>query len=196
MTYAFVVVRRNLRSVAYERIIFKKIMAEDKRIGNQFWKKRAKHGREKIFKTPKELWDAAVEYFEYTDTRTIDKIDFKGKDNKRVAIPTSVPYTIMSLCIFFDTHSSYWRNFKRECKEKELKDFSAVIKRIEEIIYNQKFEGAAAGQYNANIIARDLGLKDASEIDLKSTDRSMTPEKIDLSKLSDADLKDFLKKTA
>ncbi len=164
--------------------------------GNQFWKKRSKHGRKKIYETPEILWKAAVEYFEYTDTRTIDRIDFKGTDVSRVEIHTTVPYTIMSLCIFFDTHSSFWRDFKKRCKENKEKDFNAIIKRIEEIIYNQKFEGAAAGQYNANIIARDLGLKDSSEIDHRSKDKSMTPEKIDLSKLSDADLQDFLKKTA
>ena len=29
---------------------------------------------------------------------------------------------------------------------------------MKEIIYNQKYSGAAAGFFNANIIARDLGL--------------------------------------
>ena len=44
------------------------------------------------------------------------------------------------------------------------KDFSSVITRIEQTIYAQKFEGAAVGSFNANIIARDLGLKDKSEL--------------------------------
>jgi hypothetical protein len=35
---------------------------------------------------------------------------------------------------------------------------------IEDIIYNQKFEGAAAGLLKENIIARELGLKDQSDI--------------------------------
>ena len=35
-----------------------------------------------------------------------------------------------------------------------------VICNIETAIRNQKFTGAAANQLNANIIARDLGLKD------------------------------------
>ena len=39
----------------------------------------------------------------------------------------------------------------------------AVIEKIESIIRSQKFEGAAADLLNANIIARDLGLKDSSE---------------------------------
>ncbi len=48
------------------------------------------------------------------------------------------------------------------------KDFSKVITRIREIIYNQKFTGAAAGFLNPNIIARDLGLVDKAETALKA----------------------------
>ena len=35
---------------------------------------------------------------------------------------------------------------------------------IEKTIYKQKFDGATAGSFNANIIARDLGLKDKTDI--------------------------------
>jgi hypothetical protein len=50
------------------------------------------------------------------------------------------------------------RNFEQN--NKDSKDFMPIITRIKEIIYNQKFSGAAAGFFNANIIARDLGLSD------------------------------------
>ncbi|MDC9826565.1 terminase small subunit, partial [Devosia sp. ZB163] len=36
--------------------------------------------------------------------------------------------------------------------------------RVDEIIRAQKFEGAAAGLLNPNIIARDLGLADKQEL--------------------------------
>jgi hypothetical protein len=52
----------------------------------------------------------------------------------------------------------------RDYKTKpEYKDFSQVITRIEKIIFNQKFTGAASGFLNPNIIARDLGLTDKVE---------------------------------
>ena len=35
--------------------------------GNQFWKLRSKHGRDKLFATPDLLWQAACEYFEWCD---------------------------------------------------------------------------------------------------------------------------------
>jgi hypothetical protein len=43
-------------------------------------------------------------------------------------------------------------------------DFLQIITRIEDIIYSQKFEGAAVGQFNSNIIARDLKLSDQTDI--------------------------------
>lgn len=45
-----------------------------------------------------------------------------------------------------------------------------VTTRIDEIIYKQKFEGAAVGAFNANIIARDLGLADKKDVDIKTKD--------------------------
>lgn len=126
--------------------------------GNEFWRKRAKHGRDKIFATPNDLWDSAVEYFEYTDTRTWNKIDFKGKEIERVEIPVSAPYTLTGFCIFLGVNTKYFSDFKIA-----QKDFSEVIMNIEHIIYTQKFEGATVGTYNANIIARDLGLSDKQE---------------------------------
>lgn len=121
---------------------------DDKRIGNQFWKLRSKHGRDKLFATSKLMWDAACEYFQWCD-------DNKW-DGKKIR-----PYTLTALCLYLDCNTQYFGEFKKNLPEDE-EDFSVVIKRIEDIIYNQKFEGASVGDFNHNIIARDLGLKDAS----------------------------------
>jgi hypothetical protein len=48
--------------------------------GNQWWKLRSSHGRNPKFETPEQLWDASVEYFEATDSRKWNKIEFHGKD--------------------------------------------------------------------------------------------------------------------
>nr|WP_261640834.1 DNA-packaging protein [Erwinia mallotivora] len=59
-------------------------------------------------------------------------------------------------------------------------------KRAEQIIYNQKFTGAAADLLNANIIARELGLADKREVQQTVTD--LTDEEIEkrIRELSDA----------
>lgn len=167
---------------------------------NQFWKNRAKHGRDKLFKTPKLLWDAACEYFEWCDSNPhIEKKPMvvsmgsgMGSEVEMTEIPVDRAYTLHGLCIYLGCSTSYFRTFKSVLK-KEDEDFLAVIEQIEEVIYEQKFSGAASGFFNANIIARDLGLKDSSDITTKGESLNKS---IDLSKLSDKELKDLEKLTS
>lgn len=127
---------------------------------NKFWLLRSKHGRDKIFESPEVLLEACMEYFEQTSERVWNKIEFKGSDVQEVKIPTSVPFTLSGLCIFLDIDENTWQRYR---KEEPYKDFRAVVSQVEKIIYTQKFEGAVVGAYNANIIARDLGLVEKSE---------------------------------
>ena len=129
-------------------------------LGNQFWKLRSKHGRDLIFSTPELLWEAAVEYFEATDARKWKKKDWVGKDAIEVERETETPYTISGLCLYLDVSREWWNKFKNENRE----DFLQVLTRIENIIYTQKFEGASVGAFNPSIIARDLGLKEQTDI--------------------------------
>jgi hypothetical protein len=125
--------------------------------GNQFWKLRSKHGRDKIFSSPDILWDAACEYFEATDKRKWIKTEFNGKDAVECHVPTETPYTWTGLYLFLDIAHSTWQEYESH------QDFSAISARIRNIIYTQKFEGAAVGAFNANIISRDLGLTDKTD---------------------------------
>lgn len=129
--------------------------------GNQFWKLRSKHGRDRLFATPALLWESACEYFDWCDKHPWEKVDFKGKDIQEVKLPTARPYTITGLCLYLDCSKNFLEQFELSLTDSEQdKDFSGIITRIRETIYTQKFEGAAVGAYNANIIARDLGLVD------------------------------------
>lgn len=127
--------------------------------GNKFWKLRSKHGRDKIFENSDVLWEAACDYFEWCSKHPWHRIDFKGKDNEKVKIPTERPFTITGLCLYLHINTKYFNDFKKTASE----DFSEVITRIEETVYTQKFEGAAVGAFNPSIIARDLGLKERTE---------------------------------
>jgi hypothetical protein len=127
--------------------------------GNEFWKLRATHGRDKIFEHPEHLWESACEYFQWCQDNPLYEVDFKGKDALEVKIPKMRAFTWEGLEVFIDIHSL--RDYK---KNPDYKDFSQVITKIEKIIYNQKFTGAAAGFLNANIIARDLGLSEKKEV--------------------------------
>lgn len=134
--------------------------------GNQFWKLRSTHGRDKLFASAELMWTAAEEYFEWCEANPLIEIDFKGKDADRVELPKMRAITLHGLCRYLDCNTAYFRQFKASLPENE-KDFSTVITRIEEVIYDHKYTGAAAGFLNPNIIARDLGLTDKKELDHK-----------------------------
>lgn len=134
--------------------------------GNQFWKQRSKHGRDKLFTSPDLLWEAACEYFEWCDENPMLedsilklKINGEGEKVQHEDLNKMRAYTWEGLELFLDIFSL--RDYKTN---EDYKDFSQVISRIERIIYNQKFTGAAAGFLNPNIIARDLGLIDNKDI--------------------------------
>jgi len=128
--------------------------------GNQFWLARSSHGRKPIFKTPDVLWQASLEYFEWAEQNPLWEAKlttYQGR-SKVEQIPKMRAMTIDGLCIFLDIGTSTWNDYKNK------DGFSAVTMSIEKIIRDQKFSGAACDLLNANIIARDLGLKDKSEL--------------------------------
>jgi hypothetical protein len=142
---------------------------------NQFWKLRSKHGRDKLFETPKLLWETACEYFQWIEDNPL--YEQKGFAYQGIVTKEDFPkmraMTLSGLCFYLHCSDSYFRAFKSTLQEKD-KDFLTVINEIETIIYNQKFQGAAADLLNANIIARDLGLKER-------TDLTTDDEKINIS---------------
>lgn len=137
--------------------------------GNQFWRARSKHGRDKIFKTPEDLWEACVEYFDWCESNPL--IETQAFAYQGIVTDHSLPkmraMTLTGLRLFLDVAAETWLSYKSN------KDYTEVIIKAEEVIYNQKFSGAAAGLLNSNIIARDLGLADKKEH--TSPDGTMTP---------------------
>lgn len=149
--------------------------------GNKFWEQRSTHGRETLFASPLLLWEAAKEYFEWCEENPItDPRSFGGKQQ------IQRPFTMQGLCSYLDCSTGYFRTFKATQDQK--KDFLAIIERIEEAIYQQKFENAAIGVYNQNIIARDLGLVERSE---SKVEAKIDTEEIDYSQLSESALEEI-----
>lgn len=133
--------------------------------GNQFWKLRSKHGRDKLFKTPELLWEAACEYFQWAEDNPLQEVRgfaFQGTVTKET-FPKLRAMTMSQLCFYLNCNEGYFRTFKKQLTEKD-KDFNTVIHDIEQTIYNQKFQGASADLLNANIIARDLGLVERKDL--------------------------------
>lgn len=129
-------------------------------IGNSFWKARSTHGRLPIFASPDILWEAAVEYFDWVEANPLweDKVTSYQGINSHEPVSKMRAMTIGGLCIFLDISRVAWLEYSKR------QDFINVTRKIDEIIRDQKFSGAAADLLNANIIARDLGLAEKSEV--------------------------------
>jgi len=132
--------------------------------GNSYWRLRSTHGRPKIFETPEDLLAACNNYFEFVENNPLIegvlqkvKTDQHTEKVKVYSLPKMRPMTIHGLCNYIDMSVETFHQYEK------LSDFSEVCTRVRQIIYNQKFEGAAAGFFNHAIIARDLGLVEKSE---------------------------------
>ena len=130
---------------------------------NEYWKLRSKHGRDKQYKTPEDFADKANEYFSWCINNPLKEEVVHGKDSKIIKLNKMRPFTIEGLCNFMDISTQCFLNYKKR------NDFVDICTRISQIIYNQKFEGAAAGFLNHSIIARDLGLVDKQKTESEHT---------------------------
>lgn len=157
--------------------------------GNSFWMARSTHGRKPIFKSPAQLWDGCIQYFEWVEENPLQeqKAFHAAGHISKTNINKMRAMTIQGLCIFLGISDDTWSNYKKKDKDKD-KGFLGICTDVESIIYNQKLTGASADLLNASIIARHLGLKDYT--DVSSTDGSMSPSK----ELSNEELKKELEK--
>lgn len=139
--------------------------------GNRFWELRSKHGRDKLFSTPQLLWEAAVEYFEWIEENPLKEekvFNYQG-EIVRTGIDKMRAMTLSGLCLYLHCNENYFRVFKNQLPEGE-QDFNKVIAEIESVIYNQKFQGAAADLLNSNLISMELGLRQKIDNTLSNPD--------------------------
>ncbi len=127
--------------------------------GNQLWRQRSKHGLSRIFETPADLEKVCIEYFEWADSNPLqeDKVFGTGLRAK-VAHPRAL--TQRGLCVYAGISQRTWRDYRQR------EEYAEICEMVEDIIFEQKFAGAAAGFFNATIIARDLGLADQQNSNL------------------------------
>lgn len=150
--------------------------------GNQFWKMRAKHGRDRIITDVLALSENIDEYFSWCVDNPILEIDFRGKDLLEVSIPHPRVFKKEELARFVGV--SEWRLL--EDLKSVSKDFSQVIKETENIIADQKYTYAVVGMFNSNIVSKDLGLKEHTDVTTNGKEINSTPQ-IVFTKQSDED---------
>lgn len=135
--------------------------------GNKFWVARARHGRRPRFADSESLWISCVDYFDWVEAHPLKEEKIFTWQGKVISTEVSKmrAMTINGLCLHLGIDITTWRDYRKK------NGFSSVSERVEQIIYEQKFTGAAAGLFNTSIIARDLGLANKDEVKLLFTDR-------------------------
>ena len=124
--------------------------------GNKLWELCDYTGAPRKYSTKKKLWEACVEYFEWVEANPL-RIQ-KHAIYQGGAVPyweeTPRAMLLCQLCRAIGIGERTWRDWR-----KTRHDLLPVITRVESIIWEQKFQGAAAELFNSNIIAQELGLK-------------------------------------
>jgi len=127
--------------------------------GNKLWKRREKHGRDAHFDDYVELMEKCAEYFEWAEANPLEELKvfqhsgeiIKGK------IPKLRALSKKGLCVHLGITVRCWEDYTRR------EGFIEACELVENFIYAQKFEGAAAALLEPGIISRELGLAEKSE---------------------------------
>lgn len=142
--------------------------------GNQFWKLRNKHGRDKLFTSPELLWNSACEYFEWCNENPIivTKSNSGTQGSSSEIKEHQRPFTKQGLFFYLECSEDWLRNFRKDCSN----DFLRVIHAIEQTIENQQIEHAMVGVFNSNLVARIQGIKEQSDVTTNGKEINSTPQ--------------------
>ncbi|WP_185145390.1 terminase small subunit [Apibacter muscae] len=126
--------------------------------GNTYWKlaKGFAEGNDKKY-SKEELWSTAIEYMYWLEKNPLkeQKVFANGK---KVTLNKMRAATITGFCLYAGISTTTFDNYSKN------QAYLGIVKRIKELFFSQKFEGAAADLLNSNIIARELGLADTTKL--------------------------------
>lgn len=125
----------------------------------------AKVGRPKIFKSPEELYEQFELYKQDILKNPIKLQKWVGKDANEVEEIHYKPPTWAGFEAFLFKSGMLVNldNYRRNVGG-AYKEFIGIIRAIGRELFDRKFSGAAVGEYQHNIIARELGLADIQEV--------------------------------
>ena len=126
-----------------------------------------KVGRPARFKDAQQLWEEALQYFEWCEQNPVE-IYLKGKkrnstkeDAKEMQQgKVTRPYTLDGLCVWLNIQME-WGVFKSNSKRREdWAEFEKVINACEQCVRSQQITGAMAGLYSERLTARLNGISE------------------------------------
>lgn len=132
--------------------------------GNEYYRLRINVGAPRIFGNPEEFAEAINSYFEFVENNPLKegqlmkaKINRDEEEVKVYKLSKLRAMSLQGLCSFLGINTDTFYEYEKKA------GFTAIATHARQIMFAQKFEGAAAGLLNSSIIARELGLVDKTE---------------------------------
>lgn len=116
-----------------------------------------------MFPEAQDLWAAACEYFEWVEENPLvtEKVFCSQGVIVRAEVAKPRAMTIQGLCLFLGISRDTFHKWSVGTDRDTLMPACAAIR---DVIYAQKFEGAASDIFNPVVVSRDLGLRDVKEL--------------------------------
>ena len=133
-------------------------------------------GKHKYIETPEKLWDLFCEYVNHEKENPMYKVEYVGRDGETVNTPLQVPITFEGFEVFLADKgviadlSHYSAN-----TDGAYNDYRTIITRIRNNCFVQNFKGAAVGLFNANLVAKKIGL--ISKVEQTNIEQPLFPDK-------------------
>lgn len=132
--------------------------------GNKFWEATSPFGAEwwrSQARSAEDIRAACISYFDWCHDNPLyvdELVTFQGSATHE-PVAKMRAMTNVGLCMHIGISRDTWSHW-RATRE----DLREVIAWADDVVYRQKFEGAAAGLLSQAIVARDLGLADRREL--------------------------------
>jgi hypothetical protein len=120
--------------------------------------------KEKYIDSPETLWGLFLRYVEHEASNPMFRVDYVGKDGERVNTPLQVPITFEGFeCFVADLGIINDLGDYSSNRGGSYDSYSPIITHIRRNCFVQNFKGAAVGLFNANLVAKKLGLIEKAE---------------------------------
>ena len=159
--------------------------------GNKEWLKR-RNNNPKLWTTPEKFLKDCYRYFDWCDKNPflIERMVTGGNRATEVGNEKqSRPYSLVGLCVYLGITYQTFLNYETG---EAWSDYFEVVTHVRNIVEDNQVSGAIAGIYNANIVARLLGLADKKSIavsDQRKSIEELFPSMEELTKDTDMNQK-------
>lgn len=115
--------------------------------------------KQKYIETPNKLWEFFLDYVSFERENPMFKTEYAGKDGEEKKTPLTVPITFEGFeCYLSDEGIIEDLGHYAANTANQYEAYCTIIGRIRKNCFVQNFKGASVGLFNANLIAKKLGL--------------------------------------